>query len=257
MKSSIKAFLPFLLASLILSSISVTAQQSRLNYEVLNSADRDVNDLVRDSARKPVEVLEFLGIGTGMSVLDVYAAGGYYTFILSKAVGPTGIVYAQNTERGLSFQEGRLNISQGMAFEEKTRRGNLTNVVHKILAIESLDIPTDSLDAIIMTQFLHDLYNNSPERAIFALVELRKLLKPGGVLGITDHIGLAGQDNRHMHRMEFNQAIEVAVRAGFSIVGSSDLLHNANDDHTRHVFHPSLDRNTDRFLLKLRNPSNE
>ena len=37
--------------------------------------------------------------------MDVYAAGGYYTFILSKALGPEGVVLAQNTERGLRLRK--------------------------------------------------------------------------------------------------------------------------------------------------------
>ena len=44
--------------------------------QALNGADRDSNDLHRDEVRKPVEVLNFLGVDEGMSVLDVYAAGG-------------------------------------------------------------------------------------------------------------------------------------------------------------------------------------
>jgi|TARA_B110000240_G_C13183263_1_gene318691 predicted methyltransferase len=39
---------------------------------------------------------EFLGIGKGMTVVDVIAAGGYYTEVLSVAVGASGKVYAQN-----------------------------------------------------------------------------------------------------------------------------------------------------------------
>ena len=69
----------------------------------LSGPDREVTDFIRDETRKPVEVLDFLGIKPGMAILDVYAAGGYYTFILSKAVGPNGKVYAQNTPRGLRY----------------------------------------------------------------------------------------------------------------------------------------------------------
>lgn len=247
------AFITVITLSLILGAPAIVAQNGDL-YDAINGNDRDPHDLLRDAARKPAEVLAFLGVEAGMSVLDVYAAGGYYTFILSKAVGPSGTVYAQNTERGLSFQEGRLPISQGEAFEAKTSRGNLQNVVHKISPLDTLDIPAQSLDVILMTQFLHDSYNASPERSVTILRRLRGMLKPGGILGITDHAGVEGQANRHMHRMQLTQAIEVADQAGYSVVGSSDLLHNPSDDHTRHVFHPSLERNTDRFLLKLQKP---
>tara|TARA_R110002073_G_scaffold11648_6_gene52786 strand:+ start:3376 stop:4134 length:759 start_codon:yes stop_codon:yes gene_type:complete len=243
------------LLCLIVPVTSAGAQNNHFSYESISGEDRDSHDLQRDAVRKPVEVISFLGIEEGMSVLDVYAAGGYYTFILSRAVGPNGKVYAQNTEVGLSFQEGRLNITQGQAFEQKLKQGNLQNVIHKLSSVQALDVPANSLDAILMTLFLHDLYNSSPERAVGTLRHLRSLLKPGGILGITDHIGVDSGDNLHMHRMQMRQAIDVAVRAGFSIVEESDLLRNPSDDHTRHVFHPSLERNTDRFLLKLQNPT--
>ena len=102
----------------------------------LSGPDREVTDFARDNARKPVQVLEFLGIQTGMTVLDLYAAGGYYTFILSKAVGENGTVYAQNTERGLRFVEDRQNISQGEALNAKIERGDLRNVVQIVRPLQ-------------------------------------------------------------------------------------------------------------------------
>lgn len=220
----------------------------------LSGPDREVTDFVRDEVRKPVEVLDFLGIDTGMRVLDVYAAGGYYTFILSKAVGPTGTVYAQNTPRGLNFEEDRQEISQGEALEAKIRAGNLTNVTHLVQSIDELSIAPESLDAIMVVQILHDYYNPDPDRALLMLMQLRDLLKPGGIVGVIDHEGEAGRENRRFHRMEKQQAIDVAERAGFLVVGDSELLHNPNDRHVRSIFDPMLGRNTDRFLLKLQKP---
>ena len=90
-------------------------------------------------------------------------------------------------------------------------------------------------------------------RALEMLFKLKTLLKPGGVVGITDHVGLPGRDNRDLHRMEIQQAIDVAEEAGF-IVETSELLRNRSDDHSRNIFDPRLHRDTDRFLLKLRKP---
>lgn len=238
---------------ILIASCQAMAQDSSALRRALAGPDREVTDFVRDEARKPVEVLEFLGIGAGMTVLDVYAAGGYYTFILSKAVGPDGLVYAQNTERGLAFREDRQEISQGEALADKIRRGNLSNVRSLVGRVADLDIPPTSLDGILLMQTLHDSYNGSPERSLNLLLELKRYLKPGGVIGITDHVGIAGNDNRDLHRMEIQQAIDVSQRAGF-IVQSSDILRNPRDDHSRSIFDPRLARNTDRFLLRLTNP---
>lgn len=219
----------------------------------LSGPDREVTDFARDSARKPVQVLDFLGIQTGMTVLDLYAAGGYYTFILSKAVGENGMVYAQNTERGLRFVEDRQNISQGEALNAKIERGNLRNVVQIIRPLSEIGLAENSVDLVVVAQTLHDYYNPNPKRALEMLLQLRLLLKPGGVLGITDHVGVAGRDNRDLHRMEIQQAMELAEQAGFE-VERSEVLRVSTDDHSRSIFDPRLNRSTDRFLLKLTKP---
>ena len=56
-----------------------------------------------------------------------------------------------------------------------------------------------------------------------------------------------------MHRMEIQQAIDIAVIAGYEIE-SSELLRVSNDDHSRSIFDPRLNRTTDQFLLKLIKP---
>lgn len=236
-------------ASLVTADLDTEALRA-----AISGPDRDVNDFVRDPYRKPVEVLDFLGIEAGMTVLDLYAAGGYYTFILSRAVGPEGTVYAQNTPRGLNYEEDRQDISQGEALQNKIERGNLGNVVQLIERLSEISLAPESLDAVLVAQVLHDYYNPNPERARQMLEQLYVLLKPGGVIGITDHVGIAGRDNRAMHRMQISQAIEVAEMAGFD-VESSDLLRNNLDDHSRNIFDPRLNRNTDRFLLKLSKPT--
>ncbi|HAJ76437.1 MAG TPA: hypothetical protein DCM64_08260 [Gammaproteobacteria bacterium] len=239
---------------LLITALPVGAQLDTQSLRrAISGPDREVTDFVRDSVRKPVEVLEFLGIEAGMTALDLYAAGGYYTFILSKAVGPDGVVYAQNTARGLRFVEDRQNITQGEALNNKIRQGNLSNVTQIVRPLQEIGLPEESLDVVIVAQTLHDYYNPNPERALNMLLQLKTLLKPGGVIGVTDHIGIAGRDNRDMHRMQTQQAIDLAEQAGFD-VESSELLRSPSDDHSRSIFDPRLNRNTDRFLLKLQKP---
>jgi predicted methyltransferase len=55
---------------------------------------RPKEDTERDALRHPAEVLAFAGVKPGDSVVDFLPGGGYFTRILSKAVGPTGHVYA-------------------------------------------------------------------------------------------------------------------------------------------------------------------
>lgn len=242
-----------LLFSIVLSVTYSFAIDRAALLRAISGPDRDVTDFARDESRKPIDVLEFIGIESGMKVLDVYAAGGYYTFILSKAVGPEGTVYAQNTRRGLAFKEDRQEYTQGEALTNKIEQGQLTNVQQMVGRVSEIPIPPNSLDAALLAQTLHDSFNGSPARALNLLIQLKSFLKPGGVIGITDHVGVAGNDNGDLHRMEIESAIQLAEAAGF-IVQSSDLLRNPADDHSRSIFDPRLARNTDRFLLRLIKP---
>jgi len=83
------------------------------------------------------------------------------------------------------------------------------------------------------------------------LMNIKSLLKPGGIMGVIDHNGDVTQDNNKLHRMTQSQAVEVAKKAGF-IVESSDLLVNPNDDRGQNVF--ANRGKTDRFVLKLTKP---
>ena len=61
--------------------------------------DRAEEDAVRDEARKPIQVVEFIGVETGMTILDVASSTGWYAEVLAAAVGPEGTVIAQNSPR--------------------------------------------------------------------------------------------------------------------------------------------------------------
>lgn len=223
-------------------------------HESLSGSDRDIADRMRDDARKPVEVLTFLGLQEGMTALDVYAAGGYYTFILSRAVGADGTVYAQNSPRALRYDEDRTDMTQGDALAGKIAKGNLANVVRIDRAIRDTGLPDESIDFILVSQILHDYYNGSPARAHALLRELYRLLQPDGIVGIIDHTGVEGNDNQRLHRMQKAQAIAAATRAGFVVEAESDLLANPTDNPRRSIFDPLLNRGTDQFLLRLRKP---
>ena len=219
--------------------------------EALTSLSRTPSDLARDRIRKPIETLQFIGIEQGMTILDVYAAGGYYTYILSKAVGPTGKILSQNTERGRAFVEDRQNQTQGEVLDNKITQAELLNVNQILGDLHTISIERESLDAALLMLTLHDLIYSS--QATDLLRKLYGWLKPGGVIGISDHIGLPDQNNRALHRMEPTKAIELATKAGFT-VESSDLLRNFDDNHARSIFDPKLARRTDRFLLRLKKP---
>ena len=217
----------------------------------LASADRPAADKARDADRKPAELMEFFGVKPGMTTVDIIALGGYVTEVLSVAVGPNGKVYAQNPPVALQLREGLYakEITDRLA---GNRLPNVVRVDGDLPA--SSQIAPGSVDVAITMMNYHDVRNRSPEVAVGFLKAVNTMLKPGGVLGVTDHVGNDGADNAALHRIPKHFLIEDAKAAGFTIDGESDVLKHTADDHTKLVFDPTLRGKTDQFVVRLRKP---
>jgi predicted methyltransferase len=203
--------------------------------------DRPAADKERDANRHAPEVLEFMGLEPGMTALDLIAIGGWYTEVLSYAVGDNGKVYMQNSES--PFVERNMPI-----IEERLTR--LSNVEHWLQPVS--DIPAGSVDFVMTALNFHDVYNPDPAAAQGFLTQIAGAMKSGGILAVIDHEGSSGADNETLHRIAFDDAVKALVAGGqFTIVATSELLANPADDHSKGPFDPSLERNTDRFMIKL------
>jgi predicted methyltransferase len=220
-------------------------EQAARMTTALTAAARPAEDKERDPARKPIQTVQFLRIETGDTVIDAIAAGGWFTEVLSAAVGPSGKVLAQNPEFFVS--------QPGFVEREKARHDRLGNVqaVHGELAAAGI---VAQADAAITALNLHDLYNgqNGESTAVAFAKGIYDALKPGGVFGVIDHVGIAGQNNAQFHRIEIAQARDVLTKAGFTIEAESDILRNPGDDHTKPV--SDMARRSDQFLIRARKP---
>ena len=65
----------------------------------LDAEGRPADEKERDGTSKPMEVLEWIGVEEGDTVLDIQSGGGYHVWIFSDAVGPEGKVYSQSSFR--------------------------------------------------------------------------------------------------------------------------------------------------------------
>ena len=225
-------------------------------YEAAVASDaRPDSDRDRDAGRKPVAVLEFLGIEPGMTVLDMFTGGGYYAEIIAGVVGEEGKVIAQSNQAYLGFV--------GDAFNERFDNGRLTNI--KVLMAENneLSLEANSLDAVMLVLSFHDLYHSDPENGWQQidgpafLAELKKGLKPGGIVAIIDHYAEAGapvETGDTIHRIDPAIVVADMEAAGFALDGQSDMLRNPDDDLGKIVFAPELRGKTDRFVMRFKNP---
>lgn len=239
----------FGVAALALFSLTASADLA----EQLAASGRSDQDKARDEARRPAEVLAFLGIGPGVTVMDLLASGGWYTEVLSVAVGPEGTVYAQNPPMLLGFNDGAYD----KAITARLADDRLPNVIRLDREEGNTGLEPGSLDAALTALNLHDRHNfGSGEDVAVLLAAVKDLLKPGGVLGVIDHYGDADKDNTQLHRLNVDTALPIIEAAGF-VIESSDLLRNPDDDHSIMVFDPAIRGKTDRLLYKLIKPSDE
>ncbi len=217
----------------------------------LASANRPAEDKGRDADRKPAELMEFFGVKPGMTTVDIIALGGYVTEVLSVAVGPKGKVYAQNPPLALQLREGMY----AKALTERLANNRLPNVVRVDGDLPAAaQIPPGSVDVAITAMNYHDVRNMNPANGVAFLKAVYSMLKPGGVFGVTDHVGNDGADNAALHRIPKHFLIEDAKAAGFVVEAESDILAHAADDHTKLVFDPTLRGKTDQFTVRLRKP---
>ena len=217
----------------------------------LATADRPAEDKARDADRKPAELMKFFGVKPGMTTVDIIALGGYVTEVLSVAVGPKGKVYSQNPPIALQLRDGMY----AKQITDRLANDRLPNVVRVDADLPaSSQIAPGSVDVAITAMNYHDVRNMNPDAGVGFLKAVYTMLKPGGVFGVTDHVGNDGADNAKLHRIPKHFLMEDAQAAGFAVDGESDMLAHAADDHTRVVFDPTLRGKTDQFVVRLRKP---
>ena len=209
---------------------------------------RPAADVARDASRKPTEMLVFAGLKPGETVLEVLPGGGYFTRLISKAVGPKGHVYA-GAPAG-KMQEAASAIAGDPAY------ANVSVVGLDVLATNALP----PLDLIWTSQNYHDLHLTRVHQDPVAIDKLWfSKLKPGGALIIIDHVALPGAPvvatADTLHRIDPAAARSEVESAGFVFDGQSDALRNPADPHTANVFDPSIRGKTDQFAYKFRKPS--
>jgi predicted methyltransferase len=240
-----------LLILLVSALMTACASQGVDLATALANSNRPAADVARDPDRKPAELMEFFGVEPGMTTADILALGGYVTEVLSVAVGPNGKVYAQNPPVALQLRDG----VYAKEITERLAGDRLTNVVRVDADLPASEqIPPGSVDVAITAMNYHDVRNQDPALGVAFLKSIYTILKPGGVLGVTDHKGNDGANNAELHRIPEHLFLEDAKAAGFTVEAQSDILAHAADDHTKMVFDPELRGKTDQFVVRLRKP---
>jgi len=231
-------------AAVLLAATAVTAAGPAHFTALLTTTGRPEADTVRDADRKPAEVMAFAGIRPGMKIAEVAPGGGYYTRLLSAAVGPKGYVYT------IAFRP-----SPAVA-DIARKAGNVSVGVGK---------PGDALtpepvDLVWTTQNYHDFKNlkvGDGDAAALYNQAAFAALKPGGIYLVNDHQtakGAGATQTSTLHRIEDAVVIREVEAAGFKLEARSEILRHPADDHTLRVQESGIRGKTDQFLLRFRKP---
>jgi predicted methyltransferase len=124
----------------------------------------------RDALDEAGEIARRLELKPGMTVGDIGAGSGYHTVRLSRLVGPTGSVIAEDVTRAYLVELAR-----------RTDSLKLANVKFALGEPHDPRLPASSLDAAILVHMYHEI--SQPYAFLYNLVPA---LKPGTRVGIVD-----------------------------------------------------------------------
>jgi predicted methyltransferase len=149
-------------------SASAFARFQRPVAEIVSP--RRSTEVSRDANEEAQQVARLMGLKPGMAIGDIGAGAGYYTVRLSRVVGASGAIIAEDVRRDYLAD-----------LAKRVRRLDLTNV--KLASGEAHDprLPAASLDAAILGHMYHEIAH-----PYAFLYNLAPALKPGARVGIID-----------------------------------------------------------------------
>ena len=271
--SRISSYFAWVLLAGAILLLSAGSRAADLYDAAVQHPGRSAEDLKRDAAEHPAELLRLAGIKPGMKVGDIMASAGYYSELVSYIVGPTGHVLLLNNTAYDKWSEGgwekRLagdrSTAEGIpgSANGATRGDRLSNVEHRTIDLQHLDLPDHSLDALLLIKVYHDFYwvDTDPKTiwpkmdGAVVLDELTRVLKPGGLLLLEDHSakpGTGSADAGTLHRIDETYTVHDFEKRGFKVIARSDLLRRRDDKRELVSYTPPGLGKTDRFVLVFR-----
>lgn len=244
-----------LIAASLLQVAPLAARPPAYLTKAVAASSRPAGAVAQDVGRKPAEVLAFLGLKPGMEAADIMTGSGYWAEIMAGAVAPKGKVTA--------FEPSQFYNDPDEQKIWKALTERRPDIAFERYPFEAFTAGGRHFDFVMISLNYHDLYWESAKYGIARtdpaafLKELYAAVKPGGVVGIIDHVGPKGDTRvivEKLHRIDPAIVQADFKAAGFKLEAESPMLANPADSHDKLVFDPSIRGKTDRFLYRFRKP---
>lgn len=240
--ASMKRFITILFLAAILPplvSLTFAARETELLLDqAIAGKHREAKNVARDVYRHPKQTLLFFGLEANMTVVEVWPGAGWYTEILAPVLRDNGKLYVAS----LALQsEATPDIRREIAQEYLKKLAQHPEIYDRVTLTElqapeyTAIAPRGSADLVLTFRNVHNWAKDGNADAMFKV--FYDVLKPGGILGVTDHRAKPGTPLQDMIRSGYvteDYVIELAQRAGFRLVGKSEI--NANPKDTKN--HP-------------------
>jgi len=227
--------------------------------DVLADPRRDA-DRARDRYRNPAEALAFFQVEPGMTVVDYMPNGWWYTRILVPWLGANGRYIAMNPDvKGMTgyWENTYDNVAPAVAAEH-AKWASPSDA--EVSGFNTQDYPAaldGTVDRVLIFREMHNQFRFGWLHA--DLLAVRKMLKPGGLVGIVDH---RANENAPFSMTDGNKGylrqsdvINLMDAYGFDLVASSEMNANSRDtkDYAQGVWAlpPTLMGATSRTRAKM------
>jgi len=203
--------------------------------DVLKGAWRSDANKARDAYRHPKETLAFFGLQPTQTVVEITPGGGWYTEVLAPLVKGQGKLVAAVADATTAAKEGtqKYLANGNTKFREKLA-ADAANYGEVEVREFSLTAPKfgepASADVVLTFRNVHNFMQWNNDKAMFKAAF--DVLKPGGVLGVTDHRAAAGADLEKIKDSGYlpeDYVIKLATDAGFTLSAKSGINDNAKD----------------------------
>jgi predicted methyltransferase len=231
----------------------------------ISGPQRSAANKARDKYRHPLETLTFFGIKPDMTVVEIWPGNGWYAEILAPLLKDHGKLYEA------------VGVGAGAkAFEEKLKADRAVYGAVMVTVLrppaKTEIAPAGTADMVLTFRNVHDWLPDGNTEDYFKA--FYRALKPGGILGITDHRADPSQPqdpNAKNGYVRQDYMIQLAEQAGFKLTDTSEINANPKDQRNHPVWNlpPTLrlgqkDRarylaigESDRMTLKFTKPTTE